>query len=59
LSASPHVLSCEHDGKPLGALRPLDAVEPGEIDFQHVSVQEEEGTQRLFLGGGGNLPVDR
>src|SRR2546428_3731778 len=43
----------------LGALRADDAVEPWEIELQHVTVQEEQRAQRLVLGRGGHLALDR
>ncbi len=45
-------------GQSLGALGADDTVEPGEVDVQHVPVQEQEGAQRLVLGRGGDMAID-
>ena len=49
----------ENDRQPRGALGAHDAVEPRQVHLQHVLVQEQEGAQRLVLGRGGDVPVDR
>lgn len=48
----------QDDGEPLRALGAHDLVEPGKIDFQHVTVQEQESTQRLVLCRSGHVAVD-
>ena len=53
-----YLVAREDDRQPLGALRAHDAVEPWEVDLQHVPVQEQKAAQRLVLGGGGDVPVD-
>src|SRR2546428_12373942 len=53
------LLAGQDDWQALGALRADDAVEPWEIDLQHVTVQEEQRAQRLVLGRGGHLALDR
>jgi hypothetical protein len=54
----PHLVPGQDDGQALRALGPDDLVHPREVDFQDHSVQEQQGAQRLVLGGGGALPVD-
>jgi hypothetical protein len=53
-----YLVAREDDGQPLGALRAHDAVQPWEVDLQHIAVQEQQAAQRLVLGGGGDVPVD-
>ena len=43
------LLAREDHGQPLGPLRAYDAVDPGQIDPQHVLVQEEQRAQCLVL----------
>lgn len=51
-------LPAQDDGQSRGPLGADDVVEPGQVNLQHLAVQEEEGAQRLVLGGGGNSAVD-
>jgi hypothetical protein len=37
---------------------PNDLVEPWQVLFEHVAVQEEQGAQSLVLGGGGDIRLD-
>jgi hypothetical protein len=53
------LIAAEDNRKPLRAPRAHDAIEPREIHRQHVLVQEQERAQRLILGRGGDLPIDR
>ena len=53
------LLAGQDDGQALGPLRADDAVEPWEIELQHVAVQEEQRAQRLVLSRGGHLALDR
>jgi len=48
----------QNDGKAGGPLRPDDLVEPGEVDAEHVAVQEQQGRQGLVLGRCRHAPVD-
>ena len=54
-----HLCPREYHGEPHGALRAHDAVQPRQIDLQHLLVEEQEGAQGLVLGRGGDLPIDR
>jgi hypothetical protein len=49
----------EDDWQTVGAFRAHDAGEPGQIDLEHVSVQEQEGIQGPVLSGGDHPAVDR
>jgi hypothetical protein len=51
----PGLLPGQHDGQVLGPLGPHDIVEPRQIHTEGVSIQEEQGAERLVLGGRGNL----
>ena len=54
-----NLVARQENRQPLRALGAHDPVEPGKVDLQHVSVQEQEGAQGLVLGGGGHLAIDR
>jgi len=56
---SVNFLTCEHDGEPGGAFGPSDAGEPGQLGLQHLTVEEQEGSERLVLRGCGHAPLDR
>lgn len=45
-----HLVPCEDNRKELRSLRAHHAVEPVELDAEHVPVQEQEGAERLGLG---------
>lgn len=45
------LLASEDDRQGLGPLRPDDLVEPRQVDTQHRPIEEEQGAQRLVLGG--------
>jgi hypothetical protein len=47
------LLPRENDGQALWTLGPHETLEPREIAFQHVPVEEQESAQGLVLGGGG------
>jgi hypothetical protein len=47
-------LSREYDGQMLRLLRPLDVIQPREVDFHHVPVKEKNGVQRLILRRSGD-----
>ena len=53
------LLARHDDGEPLRALRAYEVVEPGQLDAEHVAVQEQQGTQGLVLRGRRNLVADR
>jgi hypothetical protein len=55
LENRPGLLACEHDGQVLRALGPHDIIEPRQLHAEHVSIQEEQGTECLVLGGRGDL----
>jgi hypothetical protein len=48
----------EDDGQPLRPFRAHDVVQPGHLDVQDFSVEEQKGAQRLVLGGGRHLPIN-
>jgi len=48
----------EDDGKPFGLLGTGEVVKPGKRLFQDFAVKEEECSQRLVLGRGGNVSFD-
>lgn len=53
-------LGARHDdGHALRHLRPGHALEPRQLNRQHLAVQEQQGRQRLVLGRGADLAVDR
>jgi hypothetical protein len=52
-----HLLAGEDDGQPRRPLGAYHAIQPGEIDLQHVAVQEQQGAERLVLGRGGDVTV--
>jgi hypothetical protein len=45
----------EHTGDARRPRRTVDVVEPGQIDVEHLAVQEQNGAQRLVVGGGGHM----
>jgi hypothetical protein len=49
----------QDDWQSLRALGTHDAVEPRQVDRQHVTVEEQERAQRLVLGRGGHPALDR
>ena len=51
------LIAGEDDGEAFGALGAHDAVEPRQVDLQHVAVQEQEGAQRLVLGRGRDAAI--
>jgi hypothetical protein len=50
--------TAEHGGEMLGALGALEAVEVGYGEVEDATVEEEEGTEGLVLGGGGGVALD-
>jgi hypothetical protein len=52
-----HFLGREDDGDVAGEGRALELREPGELYFQDFAVEEEQGRERLVLGGSGDVPV--
>lgn len=53
------LLSREHHGEACQVLGPGDPVAPGQFGLQHLTVQEQEGGERLILRGRGHVPRDR
>ena len=58
LEHRPDLVAGEDDRQPVAALGTHDPVQPGQVDLQHIPVQEQEGAQRLVLGRGGHPVVD-
>jgi hypothetical protein len=48
----------EHDGQAGRTLRSDDVVEPGELLFEDVAIEEENRAQGLVLGRRRDVPVD-
>jgi len=46
------VAAREDGGEVLGTLGALEAVERGQVEFEHLAVEEDEGAEGLVLGGG-------
>ena len=53
-----HLVARQDDGEVLGALGPDHVLQPGQVLVQDVTVEEQEGVQRLVLGGRGHLALD-
>lgn len=49
---APNLVPCEDDRKPAGSFGPFDVVDPAEVFLEHVAVKEQDGAERLILGGG-------
>jgi hypothetical protein len=41
-----------------GRFNPLDVIDEIEFSFKNLLIQEQEGAERLILGGGGNMSLD-
>ena len=53
-----HFFAAEDGGEPLGLTGSDDVVDPRRVDFEHFTIEEKDGAQRLSLGGGGDVVVD-
>jgi len=49
----------EDDREALRALRAHDAVQPGDVDLEHLAVEEQQRAQRLVLRGCRDPSLDR
>lgn len=56
---SAHLLAGEYDRKALGAPSARDVAEPRQVDAQDPLVEEEDGGERLCLGGRGDVARGR
>ena len=54
-----NLVTRQDDGQMLGPLGADDVVEPRELDAEHLAIEEEQGAQRLVLGGGRDFVVNR
>ncbi len=48
----------QHHGQAGGPLGTNDVVEPGQLLREHLAVEEEQRTERLVLGGTGDMALD-
>jgi hypothetical protein len=53
-----NLLTGEDDGQARRTLGAHDLVEPGKLDAQHLSIEEQERAQRLVLRRGGHVALD-
>lgn len=54
-----HVRSREHHRQPCRRLRALDVLQPWQLAFEHVAVQEEDRALDKVLRGGRDVALDR
>src|SRR5437667_2093573 len=54
----PHLVAGEHDWQSSWPPGPHDVVEPGHLLLKNLAIEEEQGAQRLILGGRGDVPLD-
>lgn len=44
-----HLVACENDREPFRLARTRDFAEPGQLDLEHLAVEEEQGRERLLM----------
>ena len=49
----------QHDWNSHRSFRPADLLHPRQLDIQHLPIEEEQGSQRLFVSGRGDVPFGR
>ncbi len=55
----PHLFTGQDHRQSLRPLRAHDVVQPGNVQIEHLLVEEQQRAQGLVLGRGGHVPVDR
>jgi hypothetical protein len=54
-----NLVACQHDRQTLGALGADDTVEPWDVEFENLAIQEQQSAQGLVLRRCGDPSLDR
>jgi len=54
-----HLFARQDDWEAFRTFGPDETVQPGNVEFQHLAIEEQQSAQRLVLGRSGHLAVNR
>ena len=54
-----HLFARQDDWEAFRTFGPDETVQPGNVEFQHLAIEEQQSAERLVLGRSGHLAVNR